>query len=234
MSTHLRQLGICDPADLNTALPSTTIVGLGGIGSSATLALYKMGLKNINAYDPDTLEEHNVGNQFLPAWTASRGSSLGKPKGQAALDLFSDMMGPDAMGTACFWNRRFDGQEPHPFGYLTVITVDTMKTRKELWDAAQDSLCRWYIDGRMGAQTLRIYVIDRLSGADILHYENSLYSDDEALDEPCTARGIVFTSMFAGAHIANIVKQIAVGPQQPPRELIHMIEHNQVMTIGRD
>jgi tRNA A37 threonylcarbamoyladenosine dehydratase len=66
VETNLRQLDICSPTDLNEAIPDTVLIGLGGIGSTVMLALAKMGLRKIEAFDPDTLEEQNIGNQFLP------------------------------------------------------------------------------------------------------------------------------------------------------------------------
>ncbi len=63
---HLRQLGICDPRQLNEVILNTDIIGSGGIGSSVAITLLKMGLKYVTVYDFDDLEEHNLGNQFLP------------------------------------------------------------------------------------------------------------------------------------------------------------------------
>ncbi len=106
-----------------------------------------------------------------------------------------------------------------------------MATRKMIWDAVKDK-SRWLIDGRMAAQMLDLYVVDLEEEADREYYEASLYSDEEALDEPCTARGIVYTSLFAGAHIGNIVKQLAFGPPAP-RRLTHVIEHNILNVVRR-
>src|SRR3990172_12168799 len=41
-----------------------TIVGVGGLGSFAALALAKMGVGTLTLVDGDTVEEHNVANQL--------------------------------------------------------------------------------------------------------------------------------------------------------------------------
>lgn len=232
MAINLRQLGFCDPRTLNEKIRETTIIGAGGIGSTVAMALSKMGLRNMTVWDEDTLEEHNLGNQFLPYDCLLPMSSnfLGRKKVES-LEFLIDTLLPDP--SVEYEPVNFDWRLDH-YTYLTICTVDSMSTREKLWTGAKRSeKCRWYIDGRMGAQTLRIYVVDKANEEDITAYEDTLYTDDEAVQEPCTARGIIYTSLFAGAHIANIVRQIAVGPQQPPRQLIHMIEHNQLIEVKR-
>lgn len=231
MTYNLRQLAICDPESLNNTFDSTTLIGLGGIGSSVMLALSKMGLDNITAYDPDTLEDHNFGNQFLPLWDGMFSESLiGKPKANAMGILLNGMMHAEAN-----WRlvpQRFSGTGNNQrYGTLTIITVDSMAVRKEIWDDMRnnDGECLYYIDARMGAQTIRIYTVNMLDEDNIAYYERSLYSDEQAVQEPCTARGIIYTSLFAGAHVAHLVKQLAVGPQGAPWMLAHQIEHNMVL-----
>jgi molybdopterin/thiamine biosynthesis adenylyltransferase len=231
---HLRQVGFCSPAKLNEEISSTAIIGAGGIGSSAMIALAKMGLDHITVYDDDTLEAHNIGNQFLPFRIPDEISFnfLGRKKVWALHHLLRTLLPEDNTFTHEMVQEHFiPGLSG--YGYLTICTVDSMKTRKELWNGAKASgKVVWYIDGRMGAQTLRIYVVNVMDQKSVEHYEASLYSDEDAEEAPCTERGIVYTSLFAGAHIANIVKQIAVGPQNPPMQLNHLIEHNLITTTG--
>ncbi len=43
---------------------AVTIIGAGSIGSFATYALAKMGVKDITVYDDDIVEQHNFSNQI--------------------------------------------------------------------------------------------------------------------------------------------------------------------------
>jgi hypothetical protein len=228
---HLRQMGIASPARLLEAIPTTTVIGAGGIGSSAAMALLKMGLEHVTVYDFDDLENHNLGNQFLPHCLGE--SFLGRKKVRALEALAHSLVGYDTLiqkRLALMVNPWAFGPG-EPTSYLVVSGVDSMSTRKMIWERVENH-CVWYIDGRMSAQQLDIYVVRMDDETDKTLYRESLYSDEEALQEPCTARGIIYTSLFAGAHIANIVKQIAVGPT-PPRRLIHIIEHHLVNVVRR-
>lgn len=227
---NLRSLALCSPEQLNSKFSTTDVIGCGGIGSSVVMALAKMGLQNIWVFDDDTLEPHNLGNQFLPYREYCEGNEyvfLGRKKVDAMEGLLVNLL-PD-IDTLHFEPERFTDQSA---GRLVIVTVDSMAARKAIWKHVFDNgvNARYFIDARMGAQTLRVYTVDLLDGPNIDHYENSLYDDDVAVEEPCTARGIVYTSMFAGAHVANIVKMLAAGPQDPPWELNHLIEHNAVVT----
>ena len=59
---YWRQTDIVD-ADRLAELP-VTVIGAGATGSFITLALAKMGVRHITVYDDDTVEEHNLPNQF--------------------------------------------------------------------------------------------------------------------------------------------------------------------------
>ncbi len=223
---NFRSLGICSPGLLNRRFTGTTVIGAGGIGSSAVVALAKMGLRNMTVWDDDVLEIHNIGNQFLP-YAHEEGNFLGRKKTNA-LGYMLNMLIPEHH-TKLF-GTRFAAGVSAPSS-LTICTVDTMSTRKAIWKhVVTDERCQVYIDARMGAQTLRIFTVDLLDIAAIDAYEETLYSDEDALEEPCTERGIVYTSMFAGAVIANTVKRLAAGPTPPPFELDFIIEHDMIIT----
>lgn len=169
-----------------------------------------------DAFDHDVIEEHNVGNQMLPA-------EVGALKATAMQQLL-DMMVP-GHGWRLF-PHKFSDQATRE---ITIVTVDTMATRKALFERVyQGTSTRWWIDGRMGSQTLRVFTVDLDSPESVEWYRDTLYSDGDAVQEPCTARGIIYTSLFAAGHIANAVKRIA-NRQEQPREVIHMIEFDTII-----
>jgi threonine dehydrogenase-like Zn-dependent dehydrogenase len=56
----LRQPDILPPGKLQFPI---VVIGAGAIGSVAVVTLTKTGCSNITVWEPDTLEEHNAGNQ---------------------------------------------------------------------------------------------------------------------------------------------------------------------------
>lgn len=214
---------------LNTVLPSTTIIGAGGIGSSAMLALAKMGLQNITIYDDDVLEEHNVGNQFLPAYVDGQ-NQYGILKVHALQRLINSMLPPHACATMHYIPEKWPTASVANDGRLVVVTVDSMAMRKAAFELLlnEGENTDWYLDLRMGAQQLRIYLVNLTSDQQIEDYQATLYSDDDAEPLPCTERGIVYTSMFAGAHAANLVRQLVFTPESVPFRLGHQIEFHMI------
>jgi molybdopterin/thiamine biosynthesis adenylyltransferase len=211
MNLH-RQLGIIDPELLKKPI---TIVGAGGIGSITTLLLAKMGFENITVWDDDVIEEHNIPNQMLPlkGEEQSDGNYLGAAKVSALSNLCYDMTGNGIkQREELFDNSRVEG--------ILVLAVDNMKTRKEIFAS-----CKFmtnpelFIDGRMGAENFMVYTIKPSSVDDCSFYEKSLYDDSEAIQEPCTARAIIYNTAFIGSIIASRIKNHLVGKENK-REII--------------
>jgi hypothetical protein len=190
-----RQIDIVSPEDLSQ-LP-VTIIGAGGIGSPTALALAKMGVENITVYDDDRVELHNLPNQLY------RFGDLGKTKVEGLSSICRDFAGVELKKVP----ERLNG---HALSGIVVSGVDTMKARKEMWERI-----RWnpsiplYIEARMGAEVCRIHSIKPTDPSLVKWYESTLYSDEEAVQAPCTARAIIYCSFMIGALVANQVKKFA-------------------------
>ena len=63
-----RQLDLANPAQLKVPI---TILGAGAVGSFTTLTLAKLGCSSLTVYDPDTVEVHNLPNQYFSVPSAS-------------------------------------------------------------------------------------------------------------------------------------------------------------------
>jgi len=200
---YTRQLDIVPMEKLRET--SVHLIGAGGIGSPAGIALAKMGVGEITIWDHDRVEVHNLPNQLHPV------SQLGKFKVHSLGKLIHDMA---AGVNLSLQNLRFQDRAasaPRLEG-IVIAAVDSMASRKEIWAAALRSLdVDFFIDARMGGQLLRLYSLnphDPLAGED---YEQMLYSDEEALQLPCTAQSIIYTGLIAGGLIANAVKRFVAG-----------------------
>ncbi len=79
-----RQLDILDPKLMSVPV---VVIGAGATGSFAALSLAKMGVRNITVYDFDTVEEHNLPNQFY------RQCDIGKPKVIALQEIIAQFEG---------------------------------------------------------------------------------------------------------------------------------------------
>jgi len=116
---------------------------------------------------------------------------------------------------------------------IVISGVDTMKTRHDLWHytSIRDE-AKLYIDARMTAELCRIYTIsggtadaDRVAAM----YERQLYSDEQAVDLPCTARATVYCCWMIAALVTGLVKKFVMW-EPVPNELIFDLVTYQVIT----
>ncbi|OGL62992.1 hypothetical protein A3C09_03960 [Candidatus Uhrbacteria bacterium RIFCSPHIGHO2_02_FULL_47_44] len=202
----LRQLGIVDPEKL--AAVEVTVIGAGGIGSPTVLALAKMGVMNIRVYDNDTVERHNLPNQWY------RIKDLGKAKVKALREIVEEYTGVQI--DAC--NELFTNQ---PVSGIVISAVDSMDVRLAIWEQIKlNPSVDLYIDGRMGGQQYYTYAVSPCDPDHIEWYEARLYPSSTAAELPCSARSIIFTLLAQAAHISLMVKQF-VNQEDILREVIH-------------
>jgi len=196
-----RQLDICPPEKLQFPI---TVIGAGAIGSAAVITLAKMGCANITVYDHDTVEEHNLPNQFALV------SCLGQPKVEALKALVGQLAEVEIRGIS----ERYRGQR---LGGVVICAVDSMDARGVIWKTVKGNLrVQLYLDARMGAEVLRLYTIRPTDADASALYEANLYTSGDAERLPCSARAIVYCPLVAGAVIGLHVKRHAM--EQPIRK----------------
>jgi molybdopterin/thiamine biosynthesis adenylyltransferase len=202
---YWRQLDLVTPGELKLPI---TVVGAGGIGSPTALALAKMGCSQLTVYDPDLVEPHNLPNQFYRLEDSAR------PKVEALRELIRTFTGLEIVSIQEAVNQqRLSG--------LVISGVDSMSARQSIWQGAvrYRSHVELYIDARMGAEVCRIYSIRPSDPEDVRAYELTLYDDDQATDDACTARAIIYNVLSIAGLIANQVKKYAKG-EPLDREII--------------
>lgn len=197
-----------------------TIIGAGAIGSFTALSLAKMGFEDITVYDFDTIEVENMNCQFY------RFSDIGKPKVEALKELVFDF-------TKVKINAINDKYQGEPLGSIVIAAVDSMEIRSMIWNAQKKSpSCKFVIDPRMGAETAMLHVFNPHDAKDVKSYEKTLYSDDEAMHERCTAKATMYTACMLSGLVAKAVKDIATGFENYPRLVHWSIKENQFVCFA--
>ena len=192
-----RQEDLVSPESL--AFP-VTIIGAGGIGSPVALALAKMGCQDLTLFDPDVVEAHNLPNQFY------RVADVGRPKVVALAEL----LGEFATSEIHAIQETVAGQSLRG---VVISGVDSMASRERIWQESvrYRAAVPLYIDARMGAQVCRLLTVNPVDPDDVRWYEATLYPDEGASEEPCTARAIIYTTLGLASLVANQVKRHANG-----------------------
>jgi len=165
-----------------TFLHPITIIGAGATGSWLTLALAKLGIKDITVYDFDIVEEHNIANQafLIQSPHGREWSDVGRAKVKALRDLVQWSAGTTiTIHNEPFTNQRLSG--------IVFLMVDSMKTRKEIWEASikMKTSVVHLIEPRMGLDVGRIYNVSPCNLEHIKQYENTYYNDDVAEVSAC-------------------------------------------------
>ena len=199
-----RQLDICPPEKL--AFP-ITVIGAGAIGSATVITLAKMGCGDITVYDEDVLTEHNIPNQMCFE------GYVDHPKVDALAHLVEMLCGTKIRPIP----SHYRGQRLES---VVIAAVDSMSARKMTWAVVKmKKSVALFIDARMGAELLRLYVLRPVDLDGCEFFEQNLYDADEAEQLPCSARSIIYCPAVAGALIAAQVKAHAVG-QPVQREVL--------------
>lgn len=170
-----------------------TIIGAGGIGSIAAVALAKMGVA-ATILDFDDVDGANLASQFY------RHRDVGRPKPEAIADIIGEFADMPA-------RPRCERYVDQPLSGLVIAAVDTMSARRAIWESVKwNPSVDLLIDGRMGGQVGVRYAIRPCDPDHVRRYEQTLFSDERAAPEPCGARAIAYTSFICGGFVAKAAR----------------------------
>ncbi len=216
---HLtRQMDLIPMSVLDTPI---NIIGAGAIGSFTALALAKMGFHNITAIDFDHIDVENMNCQFF------RFKDIGKPKVMALQELIEDFTQVKITAVNDMWTGTIlDG--------IVICAVDSMEARKQVFEihGRKAFNTKAIIDPRMGAETAMMLTYNPLSPSELEAYKGSLYSDEDALQERCTAKSTMYTACMLSGLVAKTVKNI-VCKEESSRNLIWDINKDDMVALKR-
>lgn len=170
-----------------------TVVGLGAIGREIAIKLSQMGADKLILIDFDEVEEPNICTQGY------REEDIGTPKVEATQKACKAINNKAKIITKA---RRFSrAMEPTP---VIFCCVDSMEARKLIWETVRSKV-RLFVDTRMSAETLRILTVLGQLNHDV--YEDTLFTDEEAHQDSCTAKATCYcASIAAGLAVSNLSK----------------------------
>lgn len=198
---YKNQLSIFNPSEFENT--SITVVGVGAIGSFTTVVLSKMGLKNFVVHDSDTIEEHNVPNQFYKL------TQLGKKKTEALKDIVTEFSESNIRQKSNFQSEDILTTD------IVIVCTDNMKSRALVYNKAKESVARWFIDARMNGHTYRVYTVDLNDENEKAEFEKNLYGDDVSDEGPCTEKTIIYNVVEIASKISSQVRKILNNQKHP-------------------
>jgi len=169
------------------------VIGVGATGSHIVDTLANMGVRDITAYDFDSVEGHNLPNQIYGI------AHVGQPKVDALKQHVQQKMGFDIKTV----NEKVE-QIPDLSGVL-ILCTDSMAAQKSicLTSARLNKKVSWVIETRMGIDQGRVYFFDPNNKNHLKRWVASCYSDEEAAESPCNLRAIATTAKCLAALAAH-------------------------------
>ena len=186
----IRQQDILPPEKL--VKRAVTVIGCGAVGSFTVLTLAKMGITDITVYDGDTVEEHNLPNQWY------RPDHIGMNKTDALWDVIYDFTGVELKANAYHYERE-------TLRGIVICCVDSMDTRLKIWREVKKYEPELYIDTRMGAEVGKVLVVHPSLSNSCRKYEEDLYPSNEAYHAPCTAKATIYCAAGLASFIGAII-----------------------------
>jgi molybdopterin/thiamine biosynthesis adenylyltransferase len=177
-----------------------TIIGAGAIGGWTALSLAKMGFSDITVWDFDKVDIVNLNSQFY------RKKDVGFSKHIALYELIHEFT-----EIKIGYQGRYEGGI---FPGIVISAVDSMEVRRLIWEnhAGKAIFTKAVIDPRMGAEQALLYVMDPMNPKDQEAYTKTLYSDQEAVQERCTAKAVIYTANLLSGLVVKAVKDVLTKP----------------------
>ena len=167
-----------------------TVIGVGAIGRQVALQLAAIGVRRLQLIDFDHVEATNVTTQGY------RAADIGQSKVSATTN---DVRQVDATVEVEAVEDRF--RPKMQIGEAVFCCVDSISARSAIWKAVAPT-CRFWSDGRMLGEVMRILTVTDSSDRD--HYATTLFDQTEAEPGRCTARSTIYTGNVAAGLMLHL------------------------------
>jgi sulfur carrier protein ThiS adenylyltransferase len=162
---------------------TVTVVGTGAIGRNAALQLAAIGVPRLQLIDFDVVDLSNVTTQGYPA------DDVGQAKVEATKGAIARL--DPTIQVECIRDRY---RPRGAIGTAVLCCVDSIQARTAIWRSAQ-SKCRFWCDGRMLGEVIRILTVAESQGRD--HYPTTLFAQSEAQAGRCTSHSTIYAATIA-------------------------------------
>ena len=191
----LRNASIIDQQAINRQ--PVAIVGVGAIGSHVAEMLAKLGVRDFTLVDPDKVDTVNLAVQGFYE------CEVGQPKVMAVAERLTEI---DGMAVVVCHEADYRANLI-PSGAAVFACVDSMRVRRQIFRDFQEHDWPVFFDGRMAAESLRVFCIDRNDRQAITLYRQSLFPSHEAHREARTARATIYCASLAAAILTALYKR---------------------------
>lgn len=179
-----------------------TCMGLGGIGSWASMIISRFNPRVINLVDMDIVDASNISGQFYNT------SQIQTPKVMASkvnINMYS------GMNNIVLYNMTAEEAIQSIRSDIFILGFDSIRTRKEIFSYIRlYNPNAWVIDGRLSMRNLQVFCF-RANSRDGSDYMTGFLFDEKDADETvCSMKQTSFMSNMIGSVISNIYMSICL------------------------
>lgn len=212
---------------------NVAIIGAGGIGSHAAIALSKM-CHNILLFDDDTLKLHNMGGQFYTDMM------IGWNKTTALSEMLNLLK--DKRCKVVAFTQRFDPNYWYRLSSygtnVLICAVDNMESRKQVFETwkKEEKAPFIFMDARLNAEEFQLFTIIKGDEYSTKRYEEEyLFSSEEAEPTICSYKQTFYCAGILGNIIANnLINIISTEELKFPRDYAFRLYYNgYTMTLNK-
>lgn len=173
-----RHISIFDPSKLEQTIH---IIGCGATGSRLFGALVELGCMNIECYDFDVVEPHNLANQLFLS------KHIGMKKVDALADWYEAKTGEKHPNTMVFHDRKVTGEDRKDFEGIVCMLVDTIEGRKDIYNGVikANTFVDLVVETRMGSSHGDVFTFEPFNEKQSVAWLDSIPEDGEAELSPC-------------------------------------------------
>lgn len=181
---------------IEAAQQDVTVIGAGGVSSNIIASISRvMGNRILEVWDDDTIEPENLGGQDFTVF------DIGRIKVNAVCDKAQQYNPCIKVVRKCY---RF-GVGCNIASDVLIMGVDSMESRKEIFNLWLNSYCKLLIDGRLSAEKWQVFCLTKSNKAAIKEYkEKWLFPDSEAEGEVCSLKQTAYAAQMIGSYITNL------------------------------
>jgi len=220
---YVRQSTIIAKAEL---IP-VAIIGAGASGSALGLQLAKLGVPMLQLWDGDTVEEHNISNQYYP------NSSVGQYKVEALRDIIIRNTPAELLPMVSAYPTFFPDENELNATFV-FMAVDGLDNRQTVFRHIHTEYpkVKWVLDTRMGAEYLECYLIDMEDADERTKYWETLQG--EPMELPCTGRSVIYNAMCMAGYAVSMFKKTITDERVPFMLGIDLKNYQQVVSWRSD
>lgn len=179
-----------------------TCMGLGGIGSWASMIISRFSPRMISLVDMDNVDASNISGQFYNI------SQINTPKAIASRMNMSMYSG---MNNIVSYNMTAEEAIHSIKSDVFILGFDSIKTRRDIFRYMRMyNPNAWVIDGRLSMRNLQVFCFKANSGDGREYEANFLFDEKDADETVCSMKQTSFMSNMIGSIISNIYMSICL------------------------